>query len=265
MSVVREQLTVGAFQFEGSGDVARNLEALERGIVQAAERGVRLLATQECAVCGYPPVEVDSTKRIDRRAQAHAVERVAQLARECEMFIVLGMVTYGRAGVRNSVRVVSADGRLRKAYHKRALYGWDADNFTRGPTSAGVHLVDGVRVGLRICYEVRFPEYFRELFVRRVHLAVVSLADVESSAAKYDVIRAHLVTRAAENGMYILSANSTSRSQTAPTCLIDPDGRVVCSAPRDQEALVSGVVTIGPPPFSRQGRIVHSSRLCEAR
>lgn len=34
--------------------------------------------------------------------------------------------------------------------------------------------------------------------------------------------------------MYVLSAGSITRSQTAPTCLIDPDGRILASAPRNQ-------------------------------
>lgn len=257
----RDRLTVGAFQFAGSGSVTRNLAALERGIEAAAARRVRLLATQECALCGYPPVELDSPKSVDRRAQAFAVERVAQLAKRHGMFIALGMMTFGRDGVRNSVRLVSPEGRLRTPYHKRALYGWDEDNFTSGRDPGRVHRVDGIRVGLRICYEVRFPEYFRELFRSRVDLTVVSFADGGTSKGKYDLIRSHMVTRAAENAMYILSANSTSLPQMAPTCLVDPDGDVLCSAPRNQEALITGIVALRQPPFGRRGRILHSSAL----
>jgi omega-amidase len=122
--------------------------------------------------------------------------------------------------------------------------------------------VDGIRIGLRICWEVRFPEYFRELFSRRVQLAVVSSADVGPSETKYDVLRAHLVTRAAENAMYVLSANTISGPQLSPTCLLDPDGMEVCSAPKNKEALIAGEIVVSPPSFGRRGRIQHSSRLC---
>ena len=56
----KRELVVGAFQFAGSGDAVRNAAALERGIGEAAKRGVRLLATQECALSGYAPTEVQS-------------------------------------------------------------------------------------------------------------------------------------------------------------------------------------------------------------
>ena len=257
------QLAVGAFQFAGSGNLTRNLAALERGIEKAAAKGVRLLATQECALCGYPPVEIESPEVVDRRAQAAALDEVAQLAKQHRMFVVLGMMTFGRDGVRNSVRLISDDGRLRTPYHKRALYGWDEDSFVPGLEPGGVHAIDGIRVGLRLCYEIRFPEYFRELFRRRVDLAVVSFADGGSSKTKYGVIQSHIVTRATENAMYVLTANSTSSAQVAPTCLVDPDGGIVCSAPRDKEALITGVVEVGQPPFGRKGRILHSAKLLE--
>lgn len=252
---------VGAFQFDACGDPERNLAALERGIERAGKAGVRLLATQECGICGYPPVEVASVDAIDWAAQSAAIGRVAELAQEWSMYVVVGMASRTQRGVKNAVRLVTPKGALGRPYHKRPLYGWDAENFRPGEADGGVHVVDGLRVGLRICYEVRFPEYFRELFRKRVDLVVVSSADVGSGNKKHEVMRAHLISRAAENAMYVLAANSASGPQLSPTCLIDPDGRQVCSAPKNKEALIVGEVEVGPPPFGRQGRIQHSSRL----
>lgn len=67
--------------------------------------------------------------------------------------------------------------------------------------------------------------------------------------AIYDVVLSHLVSRAAENAMYVPSANSLSRPQAAPTCLIDPDGAVVCRAPRNKEVLTAGALTSGSADF----------------
>jgi predicted amidohydrolase len=254
-------MMVGAFQFDACGDPERNCAALERGMEQAWKAGVRLLATQECGLCGYPPVEVESVEAIDWSAQSVALRRVAEFAQEWSMYVVVGMASRTRRGVKNSVRLITPKGTLGRPYHKRPLYGWDAENFLPGEDDGGVHVVDGIRVGLRICYEVRFPEYFRELFRRRVHLVVVSSADVGSASTKHEVMRAHLISRAAENATYVLAANSTSGPQLCPTCLIDPDGREVCSAPKKREALIVGEVEVGPPPLGRKGRIQHSSRL----
>ncbi|MBN2625877.1 MAG: hypothetical protein JXA95_04355 [Spirochaetales bacterium] len=71
----------------------------------------------------------------------------------------------------------------------------------------------------------------------------------------------HLVSRAAENAMYVLSANSASLHQLAPTCLIDPDGSILEEAPLDREVLIVREIEFPAPHFGRQGRIIHSESL----
>ena len=53
----------------------------------------------------------------------------------------------------------------------------------------------------RICYEIRFPEYFRELYVENTDLNVILFYDVSDrdNADRYDLIRAHVRMRAVEN------------------------------------------------------------------
>jgi hypothetical protein len=75
----------------------------------------------------------------------------------------------------------------------------DRDNFVPGDTD-GIFSVDGVKVGLRVCYEVRFPEYFRELFVAGAQIACVAFCDTAEAPdpARYALIKGHLATRAVE-------------------------------------------------------------------
>ena len=257
-----EKLKVGAFQFATSTDIVQNLAALKRGIEAAAQENVRLLLTQECALCGYPPVEIPSIAAIDQGLQAEAFAGIVQLAQEHQIYIALGMVEFTEGGAFNSVRLIGPDGDLLRPYHKRALWGWDQDNFQSG-NAVGIYEIDGVKVGVRICFEVRFPEYFRELFVQDVDLAILPFADVgqPEQAGKINIIQSHLVSRAVENAMFVLSANSISQYQLAPTCLIDPDGHVIVSAPLNEEFLLTAVIEITEPNFGRQGRISYSKLL----
>jgi omega-amidase len=257
-----KSLTVGAFQFAGSEDIAANLAALERGITRASREGVRLLLTQECGLCGYPPVERDAVTSIDQHAQLDALGRVSSLAKRYGLFVVVGLITAHGPKFLNSVCLVSPDGTTGRMYHKRALWGWDIQNYVLGDAH-GVYEVNGVRVGLRICYEARFPEYFRELFRKQTDLALVALANVgdASHRGQTDVYRSHLVSRASENAMWVLSANSASRVQLAPSCLIDPDGNVVAECKADQEDMLVGSISICEPGFGRKGRIALSRTL----
>lgn len=252
----------GALQFKATGSLAENISALERGIERAAERGVRFLLTQECALTGYPPIERPSVDQIDFDRVNDALERFQRLSTQHDIFLAIGTVLIDRGKRRNSVVVISPDSSERQVYSKRALSGWDLQNFEAGE-SGGVLTVDGVRIGIRICFEIRFPEYFRELFRENVEVALVSLcdvADVEDSG-RWEAIRSQIVTRAVENAFYLVSANSCSKIQTAPTCIVTPDGAVVEVAPAGAEHILIFNYRKEEPSFGRQGRIAVSRRL----
>lgn len=257
-----KKLTIGAFQFAACKSIESNLAAIKRGIARAADDNVRLLLTQECAVCGYPPVEVPSIHAIDKTCQFEAYQEISKLAIKHKMYIALGMVTFHAANTYNSIRLIHPDRKDLKPYHKRALWGWDQENFQPG-NETGIYKIDGIKVGVRICFEIRFPEYFRELFIAQVHLALVSFADVgqDEQKGRINTIQSHLVSRATENVMYVLSANSISQHQWAPTCAIDPDGNVICAAPLNEEYLLTTEIEITEPGFGRQGRIAYSRAL----
>ncbi|HYH05318.1 MAG TPA: carbon-nitrogen hydrolase family protein [Bacillota bacterium] len=259
-----ESIKVAAFQFQGSGNIANNLLAIERGITEAARQKVRLLITQECALCGYPPVETESVDLIDFDSVNRAIAKIKQLAKTNNMYIALGTIKRSENNYLNSIEFITPDDEQLLSYSKRALWGWDVQNYVPG-NHPGIYVIDGFKIGIRICYEIRFPEYFRELFKENVDLALVSFCDIgeERQVPKYELIKAHLITRAVENAMYVMSVNSISNYQLAPTCIINPDGKVLQSAPSGEEYLLVYEVAKGPSNFGRDGRIKHSKELCQ--
>jgi predicted amidohydrolase len=256
------KLKIGAYQFAVCENMESNLAAIKRGIERAAKEDVRLLVTPECALCGYPPIEIASVKDINQAFQLEASKEIEKLANEHEMYVALGMVTFDDGDIYNSVQLMHPEGKELRPYHKRALWGWDKDNFQPG-NERGIYEIDGIKVGVRICYEVRFPEYFRELFREGIELAIVPFSDVGEleQKGKLRVIEAHLVSRATENILYVLSVNSTSSYQLAPTCIIDPDGTVIEVAPINEEHLLVTEIEIKKPGFGREGRIMYSRML----
>jgi len=255
-------MKIGAFQFHGSDDIGENLRAIERGIKKSSKENVRLFMTQECAICGYPPIERDKVSSIDFETVANAVGRIKELAVENNMYIGLGTIIPENGKYFNSIALISPNQENPASYSKKALWGWDAENFTRG-ISSGIYTIDELKIGIRICYEVRFPEYFRELFKEEVRIAFVSFCDISSKPdpGRYGIIKSHLVTRAVENAMYVISVNSIAKHQTAPTCLIDPDGNVLTVAPSDREHILTLDLANPKSNFGREGRITHSKYL----
>ncbi len=246
-------LRIAAFQFAASGDVADNVAAVERGVVAAAGAGARLLVLQECALSGYPPLEVESVEAMDRPALRDAERTMSELARRHDLFLAYGTTEFDGDVVRNTMRIARPTGVRSRPYAKRALYGWDADNFRSGDDTGPIVVVDGFRVAMRICWELRFPEFFRELLAARVDVALVPLCMLGDEPPRRSVAESHLVSRAVENCLHVVAANSCSRPQGAPTAIIDAGGAVLARADWDVEGL--GVATVGrvDPTFGQRG------------
>lgn len=252
-------MKLAVFQFASSGNIDDNVSAIQRAIETAAKNGVRLLAFHECALCGYPPVERTDLAGMDRSVLRQAIETVKCLAKENQVFVALGTAIETEQGFTNGMLLFSPDGETMGSYDKRALWGYDLNHFKKGKEK-GIFEIDGVRVGFRICYEVRFPEYFRELFKEHVQLCFVSFSDVseEDSLYKYELIKAHLRTRAVENVMTVVSVNSVSKYQSAPTAVFDVNGELSAEAPRNQEYLL--MYDYVPPQmgYFQEGRLRNS-------
>jgi len=258
-------MRIAVYQFAPSADIAKNHESIKEAIVQAAAQNVRLLVFQECAACGYPPVERANATDIDFELLDRQFDAVRVLAKAYGMYIALGTIRKKNGNCFNSIVLMNPDGGIAGHYDKRALWGWDTDNFME-EKELGIFTIDGIKIGFRICFEVRFLEYFRELFAENVPLCFVSFCDVshmpaEQAAARYELIKAHLRTRAVENVMTVVSVNSAAEIQTAPTAFIDPNGLILSEAPQHEPHLL--VHDFMPPEitFGMRGRLSYSEKL----
>ncbi len=254
-------MRLGAYQFAVGGSIRENLARMVRAAEEASSAGVRLLAFPECALTGYPPRDLASASAVDRAALEEALETLAALAREKALHLLLGTILPGDGGFSDSALLLSPDGK-RSVYHKRALWGWDRDNFIPGP-GGGVFDIDGLRVGIRICYEVRFPEYFRELYRAGTDLNILLFYDVSEreDPGRFDLIRAHVRTRAVENVCPVLCVNAAGPHQTAPTGIYDASGRPLRELTPEEESLLVWELRPAAPDFGEQGRREISDRL----
>lgn len=145
-----KNIKVAAFQFHGSGNLENNLLTLERGIKEAAQQNIRLLLTQECALCGYPPVETASVNSIPFDLINNSILKIKELAVENNMYIALGTIHRARNNNFNTIELITPDHEKLPFYGKRALWGWDAQKFIPGD-NPGIYWIDGFKIGIRIC------------------------------------------------------------------------------------------------------------------
>ncbi len=259
-------MRIAAMQSATSSDLEHNVAQILRALSRACDSDARLLVTPECALCGYPPIEIDSISAIDFDAQNQAIDRLRAECNRRDAHLLVGMVRTVGGAHRNSMALLSP-GYEPRYYDKRALWGWDQNNFAPGDDSSGVWDVEGIRIGVRICFEVRFPEFFRELYREHADAAIVAFADVGQRAdpRRYSTLQAHLITRAVENTFHVVSANSTSGYQTAPTCAIGPNGDIRVEAKRQTDTIMYYDISKRNLTYGDEGRVHISNTLLGLR
>lgn len=247
-------MKIGAYQFSVSGNMKENNAHIESAIRQAHKAGVKLLVFPECAMTGYPPHCIQSSSDVDFDLLSRMLQKIQALSTQYSMYILLGSITQRGADYYNSALLFEPDGRMQR-YDKRALWGWDRDNFTQGQEK-GVFEIGQLKVGVRICFEVRFPEYFRELYKENTALNMILFYDTSEkwNDGRYALIKGHIQTRAVENVCPILSVNATSPYQTAPTALIGSSGEVLCELTPGKDDLLLYDFQPSPLNFGESGR-----------
>lgn len=247
-------MKIGAYQFAVSDDIDQNLNIMIGAIEQAGQNEIKLLVFPECALTGYPPRDIKNSAAVDFDQCELAYKKIQNIVVENDVSVILGSITKNCDKYFNTAVLFTPDEKI-MTYHKRALWGWDKNNFCMGDTP-GVFDIGGLKVGIRICFEVRFPEFFRELYREHTDLNIILFYDVsdQEDTDRYGMIKSHIQTRAVENVTYTLSVNTISPYQTAPTMVCDRSGRVLKECERNEERLLVYNLQIDSLNFGEEGR-----------
>lgn len=231
-------MKIAAYQFAVSGDIQQNYRMIKKAIDEASHQGVSLLVFPECCLTGYPPLSTPNTDSVDFKLVDVLLGQLQAIADETGICLVIGTIYREGNSIFNRA-VVFRPGTPMASYDKRALWGWDVENFKKG-NNRGVFKINGITVGIRICFEVRFPEYFRELYRENTDLNVVLFYDVSNNndIGRYNLLKGHLQTRAVENVCPTLSVNAITPFQTAPTMFVGKSGQVIAECNRNHENLL---------------------------
>ena len=244
---------IAGVQMASGPKVSANLNEAGRLIAAAAAQGAQLVALPEYfAIMGLQ--ETDKVKVREADGKGPIQQFLADTAREHRIWIVGGSVPLAADDpkkVRNSCLVYDDKGRRVARYDKMHLFGFDMgdEHYSEERTiehGSSVQTVDTPfgRLGLSICYDLRFPELYRAM--KDVDIIVVPSAFTETTGKAHweTLIRA----RAIENLAYVLAPaqggyHLNGRETHGDSMIVDPWGVVLDRLPRG-----SGVVSAGINP-----------------
>jgi predicted amidohydrolase len=234
---------VAAIQMASGPNVDGNLKEARRLIEKAAELGARLVVLPEY----FPIIGMKETDKIAVREQPGSgpiQDFLSEIARKHRIWIVGGSIPLAASTpekVLNSCLVFDELGEQVARYDKIHLFNLDLGNehyHEANTIEAGseVVVVDSPfgRIGLAVCYDLRFPELFRAM--KDVDIIVLPSAFTETTGKMHwePLVRA----RAIENLAYVIAAAH------GHSMVVDPWGRIL-----DQMSRGSGVVIAELNPF----------------
>lgn len=237
-------LGVAAVQLTSADDLAQNLEKCERLVRSASERGAELVVLPEnFAFFSADTSRRDVAESLDGEP-GPIRQALGRWAREYSVTIVGGGFperAEDRARPYNTAVVLGSDGEVRASYRKIHLFDVDLSDGTHlresDATKAGdtpvVVEVRGFKVGLSICYDLRFPELYRALADQGAELVLVPAAfTLHTGKDHWHVL---LRARAIEGQVWVAAAGQfgqhpKGRSTYGHSMIIDPWGTVVSEA-----------------------------------
>ena len=231
-------LRVGLTQFHATRDIERNVETACRLVARAAAEGAELvLLPENCLMLGSNTEMRAEAFRID----SPALTRLSKAAAENRVTVVLGgakFIVDEDERPRNRALIFDPTGRLVGGYDKIHLFdaridgqSFEASSVEQAGGGPVVLDIAGTRVGVTICYDVRFPELYRRLALAGAEVILVPAAFTRTSGRAHREVL--LRARAIENAVYIVASATIGGAEddAFPTyghaSVIGPWGEVV--------------------------------------
>jgi deaminated glutathione amidase len=243
-----DRLRVACVQINSSGSKADNLERMEPLVARAAATGADLvLLPEKWNGLGSHEILRDVAESLEG---GETVDAMSRWARTHGITLVGGSIAERREGrekLSNTCVVFDPQGEIAAVYRKIHMFDVEVGGVVYreseseepgdGPLACEV---EGWRLGLTVCYDLRFPELYRILAVEGAELVTVPAAfTLYTGKDHWELL---LRARAVENQCYVVAANQwgvvEGKASYGRSSIVDPWGVVLAQAP-DEDGIVS--------------------------
>lgn len=181
------------------------------------------------------------------KVKLNEIDKYKLFAKKNNVNLILGSVALESDipdKITNTCFVINRDGNIVGRYDKKYMYKvnkpgfkFDESDDTIVGKELGIFEIDSVKIGVGICFDLRFPEYFRELVKRSAQIVFLpSHFNKDTGGAAWEILTR---ARAIENQVYFCAVNQTGENLCADTKAISYTGEIIESLGRKE-----GVLTV---------------------
>ena len=220
-------------------DVQGNLNRMIAKVRETRAAGAELAIFPECALTGYVYDNIEEARPFGETIPGPSVNKMSAVCAELGGYVIFGLLERDGDRLFNALALVGPQG-LVGSYRKIHMPYLGIDRFTDfGDQPFAIHEINGVKIGMNICYDGGFPESARCMMLLGADLIVLPTNWPQSADAAADYASN---TRALENMVYYAAVDriGTERgvSFIGKSRICDPLGKTIAVANHADEAIL---------------------------
>jgi len=245
-------MKLACVQLTTACDPADNLPVIAARVGAAAAAGAQLVALPE--TCSFMEKNRAAMRaRLERQSDSEVLAALQNIARENGVYLLIGSMILADEKSDKAVNrclLLAPDGAVKAQYDKIHMFDVSLDNGERHHESASYAAGDalvvgdalGARLGLSICYDVRFPNLYQRLAALGAQVIFVPSAFTrQTGEAHWHIL---LRARAIETGCFIIApaqigTHENGRETYGHGLIVNPWGRIIAEAEADDEFVLA--------------------------
>ena len=240
-------LKIAACQFAVGESVAENARSIRRFMQRARKADADVVHFSECALSGYTGVDLAGFADYNWDLLRQETLKIMDLAGRLGLWTILGSThpLTPPNKPHNSLYLIGPDGKIADRYDKRFGTPGDLDYYTPGDRFVTFTL-NGVVCSLLICFDLRFPELYRQLYKQGVQCIFQSFynARQRGPSVHTHIMRQTMQCHAATNHLWVSMTNSSGYFSPYPSCFIQPDGVITAQLKSNRPGMMVNTVDL---------------------
>lgn len=258
-------MLVAAAQYCASNNISENQITVEKFMLEAGKQNVSLICFPECS-----NLIAENKQELSQKAEladnSSTIDKIRYLARKYKIVTSVGSVLLKKPNLKKILNrgfLIGKNGEILATYDKIHMFDADvgdgkiyreSDDFHSG-NQIVTKKTEVAHIGLSICYDVRFPQMYRQMSKAGAEIIVIPAAfTAKTGKAHWHILQR---ARAIESGCFIIAAaqsgvHADGRQTFGHSLIVNPWGQIIAEASTSESELVFAEVDLNEVEIARK-------------